>query len=80
VVNSLKSAAQSIVPSSMAEPEINEASVLPLKLAWFNLQKYIKEEDFAVEFMLRGGMRKLVILLEKEHGGLVGNSLAVSAL
>ncbi|ORY33129.1 hypothetical protein BCR39DRAFT_521383 [Naematelia encephala] len=54
----------------------DQPAVLPLKLALFNLQKYIKEEDFAVEFMLRGGMKMLVKLLEQHEGGLSGNSLA----
>lgn len=59
----------------MALPEFQ--NVLPLKLALFNFQKYIKEEEFAVEFMLKGGVRTLVRLLERSHGGLTGNSLAV---
>ena len=50
---------------------------MPLKLALFNMQKYIKEEDFATELLLRGGIKTLVRLLERETGGLAGNSLAV---
>lgn len=58
----------------------NKAEVLPLKLALFNLQKYIKEDDFAVEFMLKGGVSLLVELVEKDDPktALTGNSLAVS--
>jgi len=52
---------------------------LPLKLALFNLQKYAKEEDFAVEFMLKGGMRILVRLFDAS-AGLSSNSLAVSCV
>jgi hypothetical protein len=51
---------------------------IPLKLALFNLSKYVNEEDFAVEFMLKGGVRTIMKLLEREEGGLSGNSLAVS--
>lgn len=50
---------------------------LPLKLALFNLQKHVKEEDFAAEFLLKGGVRILVHLLERAEGGLSGNALAV---
>lgn len=35
----------------------------PLKLALFKLQKYIKEEEFSHEFMLKGGRQLLVKLL-----------------
>ena len=35
----------------------------PLKLSLFKLQKYIKEEEFSHEFMLKGGMQLLVKLL-----------------
>ncbi|TXT13206.1 hypothetical protein VHUM_01607 [Vanrija humicola] len=55
----------------------NNAEVLPAKLALFNLQKFIKEDDFAVEFMLKGGVNILVDLIEKDDKtGLTGNSLA----
>jgi hypothetical protein len=56
----------------------NKVEVLPLKLALFNLQKYIKEDDFAVEFMLKGGVSLLVELVEKDgpKSTLTGNSLA----
>jgi hypothetical protein len=50
---------------------------ISLKLALFNLQKYIKEEDFVVDFMLKGGVKMLLRLMEGE-GALTGNSLAVS--
>jgi hypothetical protein len=53
-------------------------ATLSLKLALFNLQKYVKEEEFAVEFMLRGGTKNLVQLIQRSEGGLTGNSLAVS--
>lgn len=53
---------------------------MPLKLALFNLQKYIKEEEFASEFQLRGGVRTLFRLLERNDGGMTGNSLAVCIL
>ena len=51
---------------------------MSLKLALFNLQKYIQEEDFAFEFLLRGGVKTLVRILERLDGALTGNSLAVS--
>ena len=51
---------------------------IPLKLALFNLQKYVKEEEFSVEFMIRGGMNDLVQLLQRTENALSGNSLAVS--
>ncbi|KAK8844114.1 hypothetical protein IAR55_006908 [Kwoniella newhampshirensis] len=76
VVFSLKASAQR---SSLGDSTVNipaSAETIPLKLALFNLQKYIKEEDFAVEFMLKGGMRILVRFLERKEGGLTGNSLA----
>lgn len=50
--------------------------ILPLKLALFNFQKFIGEEEFAAEFLLKGGMRKLIKILDLE-GGLRGNALAV---
>ncbi|RSH95186.1 hypothetical protein EHS25_000272 [Saitozyma podzolica] len=80
VVTSLKVSAQQ--PKLESTPPLNtqtqtEGMGIPLKLALFNLQKYIKEEDFAVEFMMRGGMRMLVRMLERDgEGGLAGNSLA----
>ncbi len=37
--------------------------VVPLKLSLFHLQKFIREDEFAKEFLLRGGMRLLVELL-----------------
>lgn len=52
---------------------------IPLKMALFTLQKHVKESDFAVEFMLKGGMSILVRIIERDAGGLNGNSLAVSA-
>ncbi|WRT69192.1 uncharacterized protein IL334_006176 [Kwoniella shivajii] len=76
VVTSLKSA---IHRTSLGDSTINlptSADAIPLKLALFNLQKYIKEEEFAVEFMLKGGMKILVRFLERSEGGLTGNSLA----
>jgi engulfment/cell motility protein 1 len=82
VVTSLKVSAQQ--PKLESTPALKtqtqtEGMGIPLKLALFNLQKYIKEEDFAVEFMMRGGMRMLVRMLERDgEGGLAGNSLAVS--
>jgi engulfment/cell motility protein 1 len=51
---------------------------ISLKLALFNLQKYIKEEDFVIDFMLKGGVKMLVRLMEGDSG-LSGNSLAVRA-
>ncbi len=51
---------------------------MTLKLALFNLQKYVKEEEFASDFLLRGGVKLVVGLLEKKDKGLTGNSLAVS--
>lgn len=78
VVSSLKSASsrQSLDRASTAS--VHSASEgLPLKLALFNFQKYVKEEDFAVEFMLKGGMKMLLKMLDVREGGLSGNSLAV---
>jgi hypothetical protein len=56
----------------------SDRKVLPLKMALFNLQKYIKEGEFVVEFMIKGGLKLLIGLLERRAGGLTGNSLAVS--
>lgn len=53
---------------------------MPLKMALFNLQKYVKEGEFAAEFMLKGGLKNLVSLLERISGGMTGNSLAVGTL
>ncbi|WWC72975.1 uncharacterized protein I206_106939 [Kwoniella pini CBS 10737] len=76
VITSLRSSARrgSLADSNLDLPTSSDG--IPLKLALFNLQKYIKEEDFAVEFMLKGGMKMLVRLLERHEGGLGGNSLA----
>jgi len=42
----------------------------PLKLSLFNLNKYIREEEFSHEFMVKGGMQLLVKLLSiPDHGG-----------
>lgn len=62
----------------------------PLKLVLFKLDKYIQEEEFSHEFMLKGGMQLLVRLLSEgpsqkrmESAGsgidaaLSGNALAV---
>lgn len=90
VVESLKLASQqtslndstmtlALTGSVLALPLDKDKKVLPLKMALFNLQKYIKEADFAVEFMLKGGLKTLVKLLERDVGGMGANSLAVSA-
>jgi len=85
VVDSLRAASQ--LPSLTNESSLTlnttltsttDRKVLPLKMALFNLQKYIKEGDFAVELMLKGGLRLLIALVERVSGGLTGNSLAVS--
>ncbi|KAK4688356.1 hypothetical protein P7C73_g1754, partial [Tremellales sp. Uapishka_1] len=76
VVNSLKAVGSHTRIDSSVGHGSDESNVPPLKLALFTLQKYIKEEDFAVEFMLKGGMRMLVRLVERENNGLSGNSLA----
>lgn len=47
-------------------------------MAMFNVQKYVHETDFAVDFILKGGVRMLVQLLEREPP-LVSNSIAVSS-
>jgi len=42
----------------------------PLKLSLFNLNRYIREEEFSHEFMLKGGMQLLVKLLSiHDHSG-----------
>ncbi|RXK38189.1 hypothetical protein M231_04563 [Tremella mesenterica] len=64
----------SLRPSFDSSINIHEAGGMSLKLALFNLQKYVKEDDFAVEFMLRGGVAMLVELVCNE--ALSGNSLA----
>lgn len=56
------------------------SDIIPLKLALFNLSKFIKEQDFAVELMDRGGDGLLIDLIERPDGGLTGNSLAVRDL
>ncbi|KAK6906154.1 hypothetical protein I203_100138 [Kwoniella mangroviensis CBS 8507] len=76
VLTSLKSSIRRISLGDSTVDVPSSADAIPLKLALFNLQKYIKEEDFAVEFMLKGGMRMLVKFLERSEGGLTGNSLA----
>lgn len=83
VVDSLRAAAS--LPMLINESSLTlnkhltqDRDAIPLKLALFNLQKYCKEGDFAAEFMLKGGLAVLVTLLERVHGGLSGNSLAVS--
>lgn len=45
-----------------------------LKLTLFNLQKYIKEQEFCEEFVKQGGDKEMVKLIKR----LEGNSLAVS--
>lgn len=54
----------------------SNVDILPTKLALFNLQKYIKEDDFAVEFMSKGGVKLLVEMIQKNEDCLTGNSLA----
>lgn len=78
MVTSLRKAAQRSSLSESTTGLTKDSAGMPLKLALFNLQKYVKEEEFASEFLLRGGVRILVGLLEKTEGGLAGNSLAVS--
>lgn len=83
VVDSLRAAASQPILSNESSLTLNkhltqDRGVIPLKLALFNLQKYCKEGDFAAEFMLKGGLITLVSMLERVHGGLTGNALAVS--
>jgi engulfment/cell motility protein 1 len=85
VVDSLRAASQLPILTNESSLTLNttltsttDRKVLPLKMALFNLQKYIKEGDFAVELMLKGGLRLLIALVERVSGGLSGNSLAVS--
>lgn len=67
------------LPKSENSQIPEDTGTLPVKLALFNLQKYIKEDDFAVEFMLKGGVKFLVDLITDEGPRiLTGNSLAVS--
>ena len=72
--------------AAIARPSLDSSAIISdstlgttqsLKLALFNLQKYIKEEDFAVEFLLKGGLALLVRLLHRGENGVSGNSLAV---
>lgn len=68
------------LPKSENSQIPEDTGTLPAKLALFNLQKYIKEDDFAVEFMLKGGVKFLVDLITDEGPRiLTGNSLAVSS-
>lgn len=41
----------------------------------FNVQKFVKEQDFAVDFMLQDGVRMLVGLMDGDR--LAPNTLAV---
>lgn len=84
VVDSLRAASQLPTLTNESSLTLNttlisntDRKILPLKMALFNLQKYIKEGEFVVEFMLKGGLKLLMALLERSSGGLTGNSLAV---
>ena len=84
VVDSLRAASQLPTLTNESSLTLNttllsntDRKVLPLKMALFNLQKYTKEGEFVVEFMLKGGLKLLMALLERSSGGLTGNSLAV---
>jgi len=84
VVDSLRAASQLPTLTNESSLTLNtvlisntDRKVLPLKMALFNLQKYIKEGEFVVEFMLKGGLKLLMALMERSSGGLAGNSLAV---
>nr|KIR86243.1 hypothetical protein I308_03187 [Cryptococcus tetragattii IND107] len=74
VVASLKSTCRKSLTESMPAILLAE-DILPLKLALFNFQKFVGEEEFAAEFLLKGGMRTLIKILDLE-GGLRGNALA----
>ncbi|KAL7421273.1 hypothetical protein Q5752_004158 [Cryptotrichosporon argae] len=76
VVASLQSAMHGHLSTDSPQRGQDGTDVIPPKLALFNLQKFIKEEDFAIEFMLKGGPKMLVRLIERDEGGLSGNSLA----
>ncbi|ORX39155.1 hypothetical protein BD324DRAFT_618673 [Kockovaella imperatae] len=78
VVNSLRLSAENMGPDG-ADASSPEKNNIPLKLALFNLSKYVREEEFSVEFMIRGGVKLLVQLLEQKDGGLTGNSLAYAS-
>lgn len=78
VVTSLKAARSARRSTSTAHQPDEHSNIIPLKLALFNLQKYVREEEFSVEFMMRGGVSDLVDLLQREEAGLSGNTLAVS--
>lgn len=75
VVASLKSTCRRSLTESMPDIPLAE-DILPLKLALFHFQKFVGEEEFAAEFLLKGGMRTLIKILDLE-GGLTGNALAV---
>ncbi|KIR28517.1 hypothetical protein I309_02441 [Cryptococcus deuterogattii LA55] len=74
VVASLKSTCRRTLTESMPDIPLAE-DILPLKLALFHFQKFVGEEEFAAEFLLKGGMRTLIKILDLE-GGLTGNALA----
>jgi hypothetical protein len=78
VVAALTAAAGRAAPDALTDNVVlpSKSDVLPPKLALFNLQKYIKENDFAVEFMHKGGVRLLIDLVESENVVLTGNTLA----
>lgn len=83
VVDALRAASSQTVLTNESSLTLDttlkqDRKVLPLKMALFNLQKYIKEGDFVVEFMIKGGLKLLIGLVERRAGGLAGNSLAVS--
>jgi len=78
VVTSLKAARNARLSTSTAHHPDEHSNVMSLKLALFNLQKYVKEEEFSVELMMRGGVSDLVDLVRREEAGLSGNTLAVS--
>lgn len=77
VVTSLRAARNATLSTSTAHHPDEQFNAMPLKLALFNLQKYVREEEFSVEFMMRGGVSDLVNLLTREETALSGNTLAV---
>ena len=75
LVNAPKLEAIEVVERLSTNDNENSAAA-PLRMTLFNLAKYIKEEQFATEFLQRDGLAELVNIINISHG----NMLAVRFL
>ncbi|KIJ20930.1 hypothetical protein PAXINDRAFT_160374 [Paxillus involutus ATCC 200175] len=71
----LKLVNASIIEASEIIQKLNLRDERTLRLSLFSLQKFIKEEKFAQEFLNRDGLQELVDIIYTEHGNTLAYAL-----